>query len=71
MTFSVADNNVGGYDRRLGLQTRWSGKEKRVQLLAQEPRLFSRNVDLLSYVMWEDVEQTGFSNARWLTSVRL
>jgi outer membrane protein insertion porin family len=71
VTFSVADNNVGGYDRRVGLQTRWSGKEKRVQLLAEEPRLFSRNVDLLSNVMWEDVEQTGFSNARWLTSVRL
>jgi len=71
VTFSVADNNVGGYDRRLGLQTRWSGKEKRVQLLAEEPRLFSRNVDLLSIVQWEDVEQTGFSNQRWLTSVRL
>ena len=71
VTFTVADNNVGGYDRRVGLQTRWSGKEKRVQLLAEEPRLFARNVDLLSNVMWEDVEQTGFSNARWLTSVRL
>jgi outer membrane protein assembly complex protein YaeT len=71
VTFSVADNNVGGYDRRVGLQTRWSGKEKRVQLLAEEPRLFSRNVDLLSNVQWEDVEQTGFSNERWLTSVRL
>ncbi|HEX5044299.1 MAG TPA: outer membrane protein assembly factor BamA [Candidatus Polarisedimenticolaceae bacterium] len=69
--FSVADANVGGYDRRLGLQTRWSGKEKRVQLLAEEPRLFSRNVDLLSIVQWEDVEQTGFSNDRWSTSVRL
>ncbi len=69
--FSVADGNVGGYDRRVGLQTRWSGKEKRVQLLAEEPRLFSRNVDLLSSVQWEDVEQTGFSNDRWSTSVRL
>jgi outer membrane protein assembly factor BamA len=71
VNLGVTDNNVGGYDRRLGVQTRYSGKEKRVLLLAEEPRLFSRNVDLLATVKWEDTEETGFSNDQWSTAVRL
>ena len=71
VNLGVTDNNVGGYDRRLGLQTRYSGKEKRVLLLGEEPRLFSRNLDLLATVQWEDTEETGYSNDQWSTAVRL
>ncbi|HEX6850726.1 MAG TPA: outer membrane protein assembly factor BamA [Candidatus Polarisedimenticolaceae bacterium] len=60
VTFALTHANLGGYDRSAGLQGRWSGTEKRVQVFAQEPRLFGRMIDTVTSFSWEDTEISGF-----------
>lgn len=60
VTFSLTHANLGGYDRSAGLQGRWSGTEKRIQIFAQEPRLFGRAIDAITSFSWEDTEISGF-----------
>lgn len=60
VTFALTHANLGGYDRSAGLQGRWSGTEKRIQVFAQEPRLFGRMIDAITSFSWEDTEISGF-----------
>ena len=68
---SLGHENVGGYDRVLGLQTRFSDIEKRVRVIGEEPRLFARKLPALINVSWEELERVGFTEKRRSTAIRI
>jgi outer membrane protein insertion porin family len=70
-TFSISDDNIGGRDRDLALQGRFSGIERRVQILAKEPRLFGRSIDAIATFFVEHQEEVGFTVDRRATALRL
>jgi outer membrane protein insertion porin family len=71
VNWSVANENLGGHDRILGFQTRYSDIEKRLSVSAKEPRFLDRKLTLLSTITWEDREEPGFSFERTYWSTRV
>ena len=70
ITFALTHANLGGYDRSAGLQGRWSGEEKRIQVFASEPRVFGRPIEGIGSFSWEDTEISGFLVDRRSTAAR-
>lgn len=64
LNFSLTNNNLGGRDRVLGFQGRFSGLERRLALLAEEPRMFGKRLPGLLNVRWQRQDQTSFSEER-------
>jgi outer membrane protein insertion porin family len=58
--FSLTHENVAGTDRVIGIQGRASGIERRLQLTAKDPRLFTRRLPALFNVSWETRDEVGF-----------
>jgi len=71
INWSVANENLGGHDRILGFQTRYSDIEKRVSVSTKEPRFLNRKLTLLSTVTWEERDEPGFSFERTFWSTRV
>lgn len=71
VSLAITHDNVGGYDRSVGLQARYSGEEKRLQLSAREPRLFNREIEGLGAFLWEEIDRFGYTIERRTTAVRL
>jgi outer membrane protein insertion porin family len=70
-SFSIAHENLGGYDRSLALQSKASSIERRVQLVGKEPRLFARPLETLITLFWENREEAAFTVDRWSTALRV
>ena len=64
LSFGVGHDNLGGYNRGLSLQTRWSSLERRVQIVGRDPWLFNRHLDTTATYFWEDVEEVGYDLRR-------
>jgi outer membrane protein insertion porin family len=71
VSVSISHDNVWGYDRSLLLQGRYSSLERRAQLLAREPRLFTRKWPALFSFLWEEEEAEGFTQRRRSTAFRV
>lgn len=59
-SFSLSNENLGGYDRIAGLQGRISERDRRLQLIVKEPRLFTRALPALLNLSWEEREEETF-----------
>lgn len=70
-TLSVSHQNLGGYGREVALQGKASQIERRLQLVAREPRLFSRELEALLTAFVERREQVGFTERRRATAFRV
>jgi outer membrane protein assembly complex protein YaeT len=71
VSFSLAHDNVGGYDRELSVQGKVSGIEQRVQLVGRDPRLFGHRLPALMSVGWEEEEQEDFTEERVTSALRV
>lgn len=71
ISFSLAHDNVGGYDRELSVQGKVSGLERRAQLVGREPRLFGRKLSGLISVGWEEEDQEDFTAERVTSALRV
>jgi outer membrane protein insertion porin family len=67
---ALSTDNLGGRDRDLGVEGRFSGIEQRIQLVAKEPRLFGRMIDAIGTYFIEHKEEVGFTVDRRSTAVR-
>ncbi len=70
-TVSASHQNLGGYGREVAIQGKASQIERRVQLVAREPRLFNRDLEALLTTFWERREQVGFTERRQATAFRV
>lgn len=70
-TFSVSDDNVGGYGQSVAFQGRLSAIDKRLQLVVKEHRLFNRKVDGLLALVAEHEEEVGFTVDRRSAALRV
>jgi outer membrane protein insertion porin family len=70
-SFSLANENLGGYDRVVGLQGRISQRDQRLQLIVKEPRLFTRALPALLNFSWEEREEETFSLQQRVAALRV
>jgi len=70
-SIGISHANVGGRDRTLSLQARTSSIEQRVQLLAEEPRLFGWRLPALLTLLDEHREQPEFTEDRRSAAFRV
>jgi outer membrane protein assembly complex protein YaeT len=71
ISFSLAHDNVGGYDRELSIQGKVSGLEQRIQVVGREPRLFGHKLPALLSVGWEEEQREDFTEERVTTALRV
>ncbi len=64
LSFAIGHDNLGGYHRSATLQTRWSGTEKRIQVVGRDPWLFNRRLDSTATYFWETLEENGYDLQR-------
>lgn len=69
--FALADENFRGRDQIVGLQGRWSGLERRIQLSGSEPRFFGLKVPAVANVGWDEQDKPAFSYERATFGFRL
>ncbi len=69
--FVVTHENVGGYDRSLTLHARASEEERWVQVLIEEPRLFTRKWPALISLLNQRKDEIGFSFRRRSIALRV
>ena len=70
-SFSLSHTNVGGRNRSLALQGAASSIYQRAQIVARDPRLFSRNLQALFSVGWENQENVGYTQDIRSTAFRV
>jgi outer membrane protein assembly complex protein YaeT len=64
VSFGAGHDNLGGFDRSLSFQTRWSSLERRVQVVGRDPWLFGRQWDTTATYFWESLEEVGYDLRR-------
>ncbi len=71
VNLSLANENLAGKDRILGLQTRYSDIERSIQLTGRDPRLFGEKLPALVHFGWEDRDEEKFSFERSAAALRV
>jgi outer membrane protein insertion porin family len=71
LSFSLAHQNLGGWNRTLAFQGRLSEIEKRGQVSLEEPRLGGHRLKAVANVRFESQEEVSFTEETLATGLRL
>ena len=69
--FSLTNHNLGGHNRELGLQGKFSSIERKLRVVAKEPYLFTEKLPTLFNLSWSLEEEVGFTEDRRTFSMRV